>query len=34
VAACPAGAISGSGFSNEQILAQIDGLLMDVNLAA
>jgi heterodisulfide reductase subunit A-like polyferredoxin len=32
VAACPAGAISGTGFSNEQIFAQIDGLLMDVNL--
>jgi heterodisulfide reductase subunit A-like polyferredoxin len=28
VAACPAGAISGTGFSNEQIIAQIDGLLM------
>ncbi len=28
VAACPAGAISGTGFSNEQILAQIEGLLM------
>jgi len=28
VAACPAGAISGTGFSNEQILSQIDGLLM------
>ncbi|NTU65839.1 MAG: 4Fe-4S binding protein, partial [Chloroflexi bacterium] len=28
VAACPAGAISGTGFSNEQILRQIDGLLM------
>ena len=28
VAAYPAGAIDGSGFSNEQILAQIDGLLM------
>ncbi len=27
VAACPAGAIQGSGFSNEQILAQIEGLL-------
>jgi hypothetical protein len=27
VAACPAGAISGSGFSHEQILAQIDGLM-------
>ena len=27
VAACPAGAISGTGFSDEQILAQIDGLL-------
>ena len=28
VAACPAGAISGTGFSNEQILAQIEGLMM------
>jgi len=28
VAACPAGAIAGTGFSNEQILAQIDGLLL------
>jgi heterodisulfide reductase subunit A len=28
VAACPAGAISGTGFSNEQVMAQIDGLLM------
>jgi heterodisulfide reductase subunit A len=28
VAACPAGAISGTGFSNEQIMAQIEGLLM------
>ena len=28
VAGCPAGAISGTGFSNEQILAQIDGLLL------
>jgi heterodisulfide reductase subunit A len=28
VAACPAGAIAGSGFSNEQILSQIEGLLM------
>lgn len=27
VAACPAGAIVGTGFSNEQILAQIEGLL-------
>jgi heterodisulfide reductase subunit A2 len=30
VAACPAGVISGSGFSNEQIFAQIDGILMSV----
>ena len=30
VAACPAGVISGSGFSNEQIYAQIDGILMKV----
>lgn len=28
VAGCPAGAISGTGFSNEQILGQLDGLLM------
>jgi heterodisulfide reductase subunit A len=28
VAACPAGAIRGSGFSDEQVLAQIEGLLM------
>jgi heterodisulfide reductase subunit A-like polyferredoxin len=28
VAACPAGAISGTGFSNEQIIAQIDGLML------
>jgi hypothetical protein len=28
VAACPAGAITGSGFTNEQILSQIEGLLM------
>ena len=28
LAACPAGAISGTGFSNEQILSQIDGLLL------
>ncbi len=28
VAACPAGAIVGTGFSNEQILAQIEGLLL------
>jgi len=33
VAACPAGAIEGTGFSNDQILAQIDGLLLR-NLAA
>jgi heterodisulfide reductase subunit A len=30
VAACPAGVIAGSGFSNEQIYAQIDGILMRV----
>jgi heterodisulfide reductase subunit A len=30
IAACPAGAISGTGFSDEQILAQIDGILMAV----
>ena len=29
VAACPAGAIRGTGFSDAQILAQIEGLLMD-----
>jgi heterodisulfide reductase subunit A len=28
VAACPAGAISGTVFSNEQIMAQIEGLLL------
>jgi len=28
VAACPAGAISGTGFSNDQVLAQIEGLLL------
>lgn len=28
IAACPAGAMLGTGFSNDQILAQIDGLLM------
>jgi heterodisulfide reductase subunit A len=28
IAGCPAGAIVGTGFSNEQILAQIEGLLM------
>jgi heterodisulfide reductase subunit A2 len=28
VAACPAGAISGTGFSNEQVMAQIEGLLL------
>jgi len=28
VAACPTGAITGTVFSNEQVLAQIDGLLM------
>ncbi len=28
VAACPAGAIGGSGFSDEQILAQIEGLML------
>ncbi|MGZ6273986.1 MAG: 4Fe-4S binding protein, partial [Candidatus Limnocylindrales bacterium] len=27
VAACPAGAISGSGFSDDQVLAQIEGLM-------
>jgi heterodisulfide reductase subunit A-like polyferredoxin len=28
VAACPAGAITGTGFSNDQIMAQIEGLLL------
>jgi heterodisulfide reductase subunit A len=28
VAACPAGAMSGTVFSNEQILSQIEGLLL------
>jgi heterodisulfide reductase subunit A len=28
VAACPAGAINGTVFSNDQVLAQIEGLLM------
>jgi heterodisulfide reductase subunit A len=28
VAACPVGAISGTGFSNEQVMAQIEGMLM------
>ena len=28
VAACPAGAISGTVFSNDQIFSQIEGLLM------
>jgi len=28
VAGCPAGAIVGSGFSNEQVLAQIEGLML------
>ncbi len=28
IAACPAGAILGTGFSNEQIMAQIEGLMM------
>ena len=27
MAACPAGAISGTGFSDAQILAQIEGLM-------
>jgi heterodisulfide reductase subunit A len=26
VAACPAGAIEGAGFTEEQILAEVDGL--------
>jgi heterodisulfide reductase subunit A len=32
VAACPAGAISGSHFSNQQIMAQIEGVLMDLRV--
>ncbi len=28
IAACPAGAIEGTGFSNEQIMAQIEGLML------
>ena len=28
IAACPSQAITGTGFSNEQILAQLEGLLM------
>jgi heterodisulfide reductase subunit A2 len=28
VAACPAGAITGTGFSDQQILSQIEGLLL------
>jgi heterodisulfide reductase subunit A len=28
VAACPSGAITGTQFSNEQVLAQLEGLLM------
>lgn len=32
VAACPAGAITGMGFTNDQIMAQIEGLLM-LNIA-
>uniref|UniRef100_UPI004055E4F9 FAD-dependent oxidoreductase n=1 Tax=Candidatus Electronema sp. TaxID=2698783 RepID=UPI004055E4F9 len=34
VAACPAGAIRSPGFSNEQIFAQIDGLLRNFSTAA
>ncbi len=30
ISTCPAGVISGTGFSNEQIFAQIDGLLMSI----
>jgi len=29
VAACPAGAITGSGFTDDQIYAEIDGILAD-----
>ena len=28
MAACPAGAIIGTGFSNEQMMAQIEGLML------
>jgi hypothetical protein len=28
VSACPSGAITGTQFSNEQVLAQLEGLLM------
>jgi heterodisulfide reductase subunit A len=31
IAACPAGAIQGSGFSNDQVLAQIEGLLASLD---
>jgi heterodisulfide reductase subunit A len=34
VAAFPAGAIQGTGFSNEQLFAQIEGLLRDVQREA
>ena len=33
VAACPAGVISATGFTNQQVLAQIDGLLADARPA-
>ncbi len=32
IAACPAGAVIGTSYSNEQVLAQIEGLLMDVSV--
>lgn len=32
VAACPAGAITGAGFTDEQIFAEIDGVLWDARL--
>jgi heterodisulfide reductase subunit A len=31
VAACPSGAITGTQFSNQQILAQLEGLLLNIN---
>jgi len=34
VAACPAGAITGSGFTDEQIFAEIDGILADAGDSA
>jgi heterodisulfide reductase subunit A2 len=34
VAACPAGAITGAHFNNEQIFAEIDGILWDARTPA